>query len=130
MSEFFGQKRTNFVVMLGLLLNLWVVFILWLGGALPPQPTMDPATGLPPVGEYGRVFFEIKHLAFGAVGASMVAYLAAQLCDVHLFHFWKRLDQGQASMAAQQRIDTRFSDCRYRGRHLDYAFLRKWPPDR
>ena len=34
MSEFFGQKRTNFVVMLGLLLNLWVVFILWLGGAL------------------------------------------------------------------------------------------------
>ena len=62
MSEFFGQKRTNFVVMLGLLLNLWVVFILWLGGALPPQPTMDPATGLPPVGEYGRVFSRLNIL--------------------------------------------------------------------
>ena len=129
MSEFFGQKRTNFVVMLGLLLNLWVVFILWLGGALPPQPTMDPATGLPPVGEYGRVFFEIKHLAFGAVGASMVAYLAAQLCDVHLFHF-EALDQGQASMAAQQCIDPRPADRRYRGSDLDYALLCKWSSDR
>ena len=113
MSEFFGQKRTNYVVILGVLLNLWVVFILWLGGALPPQPTIDPATGLPPVGEYGRVFFEIKHLAFGAVGASMVAYLAAQLCDVHLFHFWKRLTKGKhlwlrnnASTLVSQVVDT------------------------
>ena len=113
MSEFFGQKRTNYVVILGVLLNLWVVFILWLGGVLPPQPTIDPATGLPPVGEYGRVFFEIKHLAFGAVGASMVAYLAAQLCDVHLFHFWKRLTKGKhlwlrnnASTLVSQVVDT------------------------
>ena len=25
----------------------------------------------------------------------MCAYLAAQLCDVHLFHFWKRLTGGR-----------------------------------
>ena len=89
-SEFYGEKRANALVWTGLLLNIWVVFILWLGGALPPQPAMDPATGLPAIGEHGRVFFEVKQLAFGAIAASMVAYLVAQFCDVRLFHFWKK----------------------------------------
>jgi len=31
----------------------------------------------------------------GAVLASMVAYLAAQFCDVFMFHFWKRLTRGK-----------------------------------
>lgn len=31
----------------------------------------------------------------GAVLASMVAYLAAQFCDVYLFHFWKKLTKGK-----------------------------------
>ncbi len=43
-SEFYGRRRANFVVFVGLLLNIWVVFIIWLGGVLPgfegsiPQP--------------------------------------------------------------------------------------------
>lgn len=40
-------------------------------------------------------FFQIRRLAFGAVGASMAAYLAAQFCDVYLFHFWKNLTKGK-----------------------------------
>jgi len=94
-SEFYGQKRANFLVWVGVLLNLWVVFILWLGGVLPPEVVIEPETGLPPIGTHGRVFFEVKMLTFGAVAASMVAYLAAQLCDVHIFHFWKRLTKGR-----------------------------------
>jgi uncharacterized integral membrane protein (TIGR00697 family) len=31
----------------------------------------------------------------GAVMASMIAYLAAQLCDVYLFHFWRDLTNGR-----------------------------------
>ena len=31
-SEFYGRRRANWVVMVGLMLNVWVVFILWLGG--------------------------------------------------------------------------------------------------
>ena len=34
-SELYGQKRATFLVWVGLLLNLWVVLFLWLGGALP-----------------------------------------------------------------------------------------------
>jgi uncharacterized integral membrane protein (TIGR00697 family) len=94
-SELYGQKRANFLVWVGLLLNLWVVAFLYLGGALPPAPVLDPATGLPPTDAYDFAFFRIRYLTMGAVAASMIAYLAAQLCDVSLFHFWKRLTHGR-----------------------------------
>lgn len=93
-SELYGQRRANFLVWVGLLLNLWVVAFLWVGGLLPPAPTLDPATGLPPTDAYDFAFFRIRFLTMGAVVASMIAYLAAQLCDVSLFHFWKRLTNG------------------------------------
>ncbi len=105
-SEFYGRRRANWVVMVGLMLNLWVVFILWLGGILPQVPTMDPATGLPALenlhvteaglqDDDGFAFYRIRMLTFGAVVASMLAYLAAQLCDVYLYHFWKRITKGK-----------------------------------
>ncbi|MEM9419026.1 MAG: queuosine precursor transporter [Planctomycetota bacterium] len=80
-SEFYGRKRANFMVFVGLLLNIWVIAILWLGGVLP--------------GTDSEAFFTIRSLAFGAVAASMIAYLVAQLIDVHVFHFWKRLTKGK-----------------------------------
>jgi len=89
------------------------VFILWLGGALPPEPIMDAVTGLPPIGIHGRVFFEMKELAFGAIAASMIAYLAAQFCDVRLFHFLKKVTGGKhlwirnnGSTVISQLVDT------------------------
>lgn len=80
-SEFYGRKRANFLVLVGLILNLWVMAILWAGGALP--------------GNDAEAFFSIRTLAFGAVTASMIAYLAAQFVDVQLFHFWKKLTKGK-----------------------------------
>jgi hypothetical protein len=86
-SELYGRRRANFVVFVGFLLNLWVVFILWLGGVWP---------GFEPEGaEKTGVFFDVRTLAFGAVAASMIAYLVAQLVDVQVFHFWKRLTRGR-----------------------------------
>ncbi len=181
-SEFYGRKRANQVVMVGLLVNLWVVAVLWFGGVLPTGPTVDPFPGVYQqdnatltlkrgdvhgqyVGElvmksddaggepwsidawagkghvtgratregddvsipfsirkdeatldlpagprvlpliesaealetnaYDYAFWRVRVLTFGAVFASMIAYLAAQLCDVYLFHFWKRLTRGR-----------------------------------
>jgi len=94
-SELYGKRRANLVVWIGLLLNLWVLFIIWLGGILPPQPEMNAETGLPIPGSQGSVFFEIRMLTFGATMASMVAYLTAQFCDVHIFHFLKKLTKGK-----------------------------------
>ena len=35
LSEFYGHRRANTVVLAGLLINLWVMFFLWLGCVLP-----------------------------------------------------------------------------------------------
>ena len=113
-SELYGEKKAQDMVWVGLLLNIWVVFLLWLGGILPGSG-MDPVTGQVLVDEAGRepVFFEVRQLAFGAVAASMIAYLAAQFCDVKLFHFWKRVTNGKhlwlrnnASTMVSQIVDT------------------------
>lgn len=122
-SELYGKERASNVVWVGLLLNLWVVLILWLGGVLPGfEPSFDEA-GMPPLpsldpqtktySSTGFAFFQVRSLAFGAVLASMVAYLVAQLVDVHVFHFWKRLTRGRhlwlrnnGSTLASQLVDT------------------------
>jgi hypothetical protein len=101
-SEIWGEQKASQLVWVGLLLNGWVVLILWLGGLLP---------GLPGAPE--QTFFEIQRLAFGAVGASMAAYLTAQFIDVRLFHFWKQFSGGKAlwlrnngSTLVSQLVDT------------------------
>jgi queuosine precursor transporter len=95
-SELYGRRRANAVVWVGLLLNLWVIFILWIGGSLPGFESVG-VDGAMVADAAGRlpVFFEVRTLAFGAVAASMVAYLVAQLVDVQVFHFWKRLTKGK-----------------------------------
>lgn len=114
-SELYGEKKARDMVYVGLLLNVWVIFLLWLGGILPGFEQLEPQSGLPMLDEAGRlpVFYEIRELAFGAVTASMLAYLAAQFCDVRLFHFWKKLTGGKhlwlrnnASTMVSQIIDT------------------------
>jgi uncharacterized PurR-regulated membrane protein YhhQ (DUF165 family) len=88
------------------------------------EPVLDPDTGRPVVrivesttgqsivredGLLGRIFLTTQ----AAVLASMVAYLVAQLVDVRLFHFWKRLTNGKhlwlrnnGSTLVSQLVDT------------------------
>ena len=106
-SEFYGRRRANFVVLVGLLLNGLVIGFLWLGHALPAanasiRPPWQDLEFVKPIflpfgGEVTNIelFEVIYRCSRGAVLASMVAYLAAQFCDVFLFHFWKRLTRGR-----------------------------------
>lgn len=94
-SELYGKKRATMVVWTGLLLNIWVIFILWLGGALPPHPQLGP-DGLPFAGDPERTFFQIRLWTFSATIGSMIAYLTAQIVDVQVFHFLKKLTKGKA----------------------------------
>ncbi len=93
-SELYGRRRASHVVWVGLGLNLWVMAFLWLGGVLPPAAELG-ADGLPDPSAHDYAFFRIRQLTMGAVVASMLAYLFAQLCDVYLFHFWKSLTRGR-----------------------------------
>jgi len=94
-SELFGRRRANLVVWTGLILNVWVLFIMWIGGSLPPHVEMGP-DGLPLLGDSQRTFFQIRQWTFGATIASMVAYLTAQFIDVSLFHYLKKITKGKA----------------------------------
>lgn len=93
-SELFGKKRANMVVTIGLLLNLWVLFILWLGGILPPGPALDGMGEIIPHSN-GWLFHEIRTATFAATTASMIAYISAQFIDVQIFHYLKKLTKGK-----------------------------------
>lgn len=86
-SELYGKARANFVVWCGLLVNLWLFFILFMGGVLPGNDSMTP-NGDP-------IFTIVQQAALGSVVGSMIAYLVAQFCDVHIFHALKRLTKGR-----------------------------------
>lgn len=83
-SELYGKRRANLVVFVGFILNMWVLFILWIGGILPGDSSIN-----------SEGFFAIRTMAFGATGASMVAYLIAQFIDVHIFHYLKEKTKGK-----------------------------------
>lgn len=96
-SELYGKRRANLVVWIGLLLNLWVIAVVWLGGALDTSK-LD-SSGLPII-ENGQVpydyaFYQIRMLTLGATLASMIAYLSAQFIDVHIFHWLKKKTHGK-----------------------------------
>jgi len=93
-SELYGKKRANTVVWVGLLLNLWVIFILWIGGILPPRPELLE-NGLPAIDDPSRVFFQIRRWTVSATVASMIAYLTAQFVDVHIFHLIRKRTRGK-----------------------------------
>ena len=114
-SELYGRRRASWVVWMGLLLNIWLVLVIWLGGILPGFEKTDPVTGQILHDEAGRLsaFFEIRALTFGAVAASMIAYLTAQFCDVYIFHWIKDLTKrkhlwlrNNGSTLTSQLIDT------------------------
>lgn len=107
-SELYGESRANFLVTLGLALNGFILLVIWLGQTLPMvPPELQPPwqhiqLGAPlalPSGETidgsTTLFNLIYSTTSGAVVASMLAYVAAQYCDVKLFHFWKRLTKGR-----------------------------------
>lgn len=108
-SELYGRSRANFVVWVGLGLNIFVISTLFLGQWVSPvaatsQPPWQVLYLAKPVmlatGEVvdGPVdlFYFIYSCSAGSVLASMVAYITAQFFDVQIFHYLKRKTHGKA----------------------------------
>ncbi len=107
-SELYGRKRANFLVSVGLVLNLFILAVLSIGNLLPAAPVgeqppwqilqIDGELSLPN-GNVVQGSIELFELVYactaGAVSASMAAYIAAQYLDVQMFHFWKKVTQGR-----------------------------------
>ena len=105
-SELYGRRRANFLVGLGLALNFFILGCLWLGNSIPasdqpaPWQVLELAQDISlPNGAIVSGSVELYELIFactsGAVFASMLAYIAAQFCDVQMFHLLKRLTRGR-----------------------------------
>lgn len=102
-SEIYGRKRANMVVWVGLILNVWVLLVMWFGGWLEaPKELLSDGTLPLAIGDngeatapHGYAFYEIRKLTFGATFASMIAYIAAQFVDVHVFHYLKKKTGGK-----------------------------------
>jgi uncharacterized PurR-regulated membrane protein YhhQ (DUF165 family) len=106
--ELYGKARANFLVSVGLGLNIFILVVLFIGNSMPSVPTdaMPPwqviqlaAPVALPSGDVVESSIGLYQLIYattsGAVFASMLAYIAAQYCDVQLFHFWKRVTRGK-----------------------------------
>ncbi len=104
LSEIYGRKRTSQVVMVGFFASLFVLLILFLASYFPAIENSPVSNE-----SFDQVFSNSSRI----IGASMLAYLVAQLVDVRLFHFWKNLTQGRhlwlrnnASTILSQLVDT------------------------
>jgi uncharacterized integral membrane protein (TIGR00697 family) len=103
-SEIYGKKRANRVVIAGLFASFFTLLIVYISNA-------TQATSWSPLDN--EIFETVFGKTFVAVGASLIAYLLAQLIDVQLFHFWKKLTKGKhlwlrnnASTFTSQFVDT------------------------
>ena len=85
-SEIYGQKRANEVVVAGIFASIFSVGILLVASAAPaiPASPIDNVT-----------FRQVFSLSPLAVLASMIAYLTAQFIDIRIYHFWKNYTQGK-----------------------------------
>ena len=85
-SEIYGQKRANEVVVAGIFASFFSIGILLVASA-------TPAISSSPVDN--TTFTQVFSLSPLAVLASMIAYLSAQFVDIRIYHFWKKLTQGK-----------------------------------
>jgi uncharacterized integral membrane protein (TIGR00697 family) len=105
-SEIYGRRRADQVVITGFFASIMVIGVLWL--ALQFE-SLKGDYGGPTTQEFATVFGK----SWRVILASMTAYLAAQFLDIRLFHFWKRVTNGRhlwlrnnASTIVSQLLDT------------------------
>tara|TARA_X000000368_G_scaffold159264_1_gene125497 strand:- start:6315 stop:7019 length:705 start_codon:yes stop_codon:yes gene_type:complete len=85
-SEIFGKRKANQVVVMGIVSSIFSIGLLLLGNVLPANSSS------PINDETFNLVFSASPLA---VLASMSAYLIAQFLDIRIYHFWKQLTKGK-----------------------------------
>ena len=103
-SEIYGKKRANQVVVTGIFASFFSMGILLIANEVP-------AIENSPIDD--KTFNQVFALSPIAALASMIAYLLAQFVDIRIYHFWKNLTQGKMlwlrnnfSTFSSQLIDT------------------------
>jgi uncharacterized integral membrane protein (TIGR00697 family) len=85
-SEIYGKKRANDVVIVGIFASLFSLLIIYTASHVP-------ATSWSYVDD--SMFSQVFGNSIIAVFASMLTYLFAQFVDIQVYHFWKRVTKGK-----------------------------------
>jgi len=85
-SEIYGKKRANDIVIVGIFASLFSLLIIY-------TASNAPATTWSYVDDtmFNKVFGNTSLAVF----ASMITYLFAQFVDIQIYHFWKRITKGK-----------------------------------
>ena len=110
-SEIWGERRANFMVIIGFLMSLLMLVITQIGLAVEPHVYWasgdalffsdgwstggDEAKSGSAVEGYQHAFETVFSLQGILLFGSMTAYMCAQLLDVRLFHFWRKVTKGK-----------------------------------
>ncbi|AJR03214.1 queuosine precursor transporter [Siansivirga zeaxanthinifaciens] len=85
-SEIYGKKRANDIVVVGIFASLFSLLIVFTASHVPAT-------------SWSYVSDDMFSTVFGnsaiAVFASMLTYLFAQFVDIQIYHFWKRVTKGK-----------------------------------
>ena len=114
-SEVFGAKRSRIIILVGFAMSLLMLMIVQISIALPPSAVW--ASELVPQFDNGAKMQEVWVATFSLgwwlVSGSMLAYMLAQLCDVAVFHWIRKLTRGRylwlrnnGSTIVSQLVDT------------------------
>jgi uncharacterized integral membrane protein (TIGR00697 family) len=85
-SEIYGKKRANDIVIVGIFASLFSLLIIY-------TASIVPATSWSPVSD--SLFNTVFGNSTIAVFASMITYLFAQFIDIQIYHFWKNKTKGK-----------------------------------
>jgi len=85
-SEIYGKKRANDVVIVGIFASLFSLLIIYTASNVPAT-SWSYVDNVPFTKVFGNSAI--------AVFASMLTYLFAQFVDIQIYHFWKRKTHGK-----------------------------------
>ncbi|WP_179021080.1 queuosine precursor transporter [Winogradskyella forsetii] len=85
-SEIYGKKRANDIVIAGIFASIFSVGIILVADDVPALENS-------PIND--DTFKNVFSKTIIAVGSSMFAYLFAQLIDIRIYHFWKNFTKGK-----------------------------------
>tara|TARA_B100001939_G_scaffold124482_1_gene107945 strand:- start:272 stop:961 length:690 start_codon:yes stop_codon:yes gene_type:complete len=113
-SEIYGEKKATRMVFLGFIVSIISLFFIQLAVFLPGSNVwINSDLGYNTVQEMQNAYESVFTLPGILIVASMTAYLVAQVVDVKIFHFLKRITSGKhlwlrnnLSTSVSQLIDT------------------------
>ena len=113
-SEIYGEKKATRMVFLGFIVSIISLFFIQLAVFLPGSNVwINSNLGYNTVQEMQNAYESVFTLPGILIVASMTAYLVAQVVDVKIFHFLKRITSGKhlwlrnnLSTSVSQLIDT------------------------